>query len=57
MKIWRLEAYIESDDELLREDIIKKINVYLNTGDGIYLDTDDGFRLQLHKKIKDPEDV
>lgn len=57
MKIWKIEAYIESENDISRDNIIKQINLNLNRGDGLYLDTDDGFRLQLHKKVKDTEET
>jgi hypothetical protein len=56
MKIWKIEAYIESEDDVSRKEIIKQINYNLNRGDGLCLDTDDGaFKLKLIKKVKDSE--
>jgi len=55
MKIWKIEAFIESEDEICRKDIIKRIYVDFNNGDGIYLDTEKDFRLRVVKKVKDEE--
>jgi hypothetical protein len=32
MKIWKIEAYIESEDSVSRKEIIKQINYNLNRG-------------------------
>lgn len=56
MKIWKIEAYIESEDSVSRKEIIKQINYNLNRGDGLCLDTDDGaFKLKLIKKVKEED--
>lgn len=55
MKIWKIEAFIESEDNICRKDIIKAINYKLNDGDGIYLETGKDFRLRVVKKVKDEE--
>ena len=53
MKIWKLEAYIESTDDIDRKDIIHELDLNLNRGDGLYLELEDGFKLKLHKKVKE----
>jgi hypothetical protein len=55
MKIWKIEAYIESEDEICRKDILKKIYNDFNTGDGLYLETEKNFSLRLVKKAKEEE--
>jgi len=55
MKIWKIEAYIESEDDVSRKEIIKQINYNLNRGEGFYMDTDDKFKLKVIKKVKESE--
>lgn len=50
MKIWKIEAHIESEDDLTKKAIMKKIDLNLNCGDGIYLDLDNNFKLTLIKQ-------
>ena len=53
MKIWKLEAIIESTDDIFREDIIEQIDLNLNRGEGLYLELEDGFKLKLKKEVKE----
>ena len=55
MKIWKIEAYIESEDDVSKKHLISEIETRLNRGDGYYFDTDNSFVLKLIKKVKDPE--
>lgn len=50
MKIWKIEAHIESEDNVTEKAIMKKIDLNLNCGDKIYLDLDDNFKLTLIKQ-------
>ena len=56
MKIWKIEAYIESEDDFTKKHLISELNYRLNRGDGYYIDTDNSFELKLIKKVKDTED-
>ena len=53
MKIWKIGAIIESEDNISRDDITEQIDSNLNRGDGLYLELEDGFKLKLHKKVKE----
>lgn len=53
MKIWKLEAFIETEDNISREDIIDQIDLSLNNGDGLYFETEEGFSLKLYKIEKE----
>ena len=53
MKIWKIEAFIESEDEICRKDILKKIYNDFNNGDGIYLETEKNFSLRLVKRVEE----
>jgi len=55
MKIWKIEAYIESEDDVSKKHLISEIETRLNRGDGYYFDTDNSFVLKLIKKVKDSE--
>lgn len=55
MKIWKIEAYIESEDDVSKKDIVSAIYTNFNRGEGFYMDTDDKFKLKLIKKVKDSE--
>ena len=57
MKIWKIEAYIESEDNISKKDIISAIDIKLNKGEGYYFDIDKNFNLKLVKKIKEPQSV
>ena len=55
MKIWKIEAYIESDDDVSAKHLISVIEIRLNRGDGYYIDTENSFVLKFIKKVKDTE--
>jgi hypothetical protein len=55
MKIWKIEEYIESEDDVSKKHLISEIETRLNRGDGYYFDTDNSFVLKLIKKVKDTE--
>jgi hypothetical protein len=55
MKIWKIEAYIETDDNFSKKDIVSTIYTDLNRGDGLYMDTENCFDLKLIKKVKESE--
>ena len=55
MKIWRIEAYIESEDDVSEKDIVSAIYTYFNRGDGFYMDTDENFKLKLVKEVKEED--
>jgi len=57
MKIWKIEAFIESEDNICRKDIIKAINYKLNDGDGLYLETEKNFSLKLVKKVEEEKSL
>lgn len=52
MKIWKIEAYIESEDDVSKKDIVSAIYINFNRGEGFYMDTDDKFKLTVIKKVK-----
>lgn len=54
MKIWKIEAYIESTDDITKNHLISEIDTLLNRGYGYYIDTENSFELKLIKKVKDP---
>lgn len=49
MKIWKIEAYIETVDGFSEKDIVSAIYTDFNRGNGLYLDTDENFKLTLVK--------
>lgn len=55
MKIWKIEAYIESDDDVSKKHLISEIETRLNRGDGYYVDTESSFVLKFIKKVKEPK--
>jgi hypothetical protein len=55
MKIWRIEAYIESEDDVSEEDIICDIDAYFNRGEGFYMDINKNFKLKLVKEVKEED--
>jgi hypothetical protein len=55
MKIWRIEAYIESEDDVSEEDIVSAIYTYFNRGEGFYMDINKNFKLKLVKEVKEEE--
>jgi len=55
MKIWKIEALIESKDNTSKKDIVSAIDRYFNQGDGFYIDTDENFKLKLVKKVKEED--
>lgn len=52
MKIWKIEAYVESEDDVSKKDIISGIDKYFNRGEGFYMDIEENFNLNLVKKTK-----
>jgi hypothetical protein len=52
MKIWKINATIETDDDMTAEDIYRVIGEYLNNGSGWYLDLDTA-KIDFVKEVDD----
>lgn len=53
MKIWKITTTIETDDNYTRQQVLRQLDLDINSGDGMYILVDKSAKVEMIKKISD----